>query len=209
MDHVQRGQAQMDHVQRGQAQMDHVQRGHAQLPFPRCHSKLPFPNCHSQTDIPIPLPFPSLCHSHIAATPKPLPFPSRCHPHVAAIPALPFPNCLPQLPCPNGLCSNCLIHTACLKLPGDTPSCLALCPYPSFKCQNQSCLSKLPAPTALPKRPVPKLPVSNCLVTHPVAWPCALTQTPNAQTKAAFPNCLSQLPCPDDLFPNCLSGTPW
>ena len=106
-----------------------------------------------------------------------------------------------QTACPNCLAQTACSQIACLKLPGDTPSCLAVRPYPDFKCQTQSCLSKLPAPTSLPERPVFKLPASNCLVTHPVARPCALTQTSNAKSKAAFPNCLLQLPRPSWLIP--------
>ena len=96
----------------------------------------------------------------------------------APLPRLQMPNTkLPfQTACPNCLARTACSQIACLKLPGDTPSCLASCPYPDFQRPNQSCLPQLPAPAALPGRPVPILHVWNSLVTHPVAWPCARTQ---------------------------------
>ena len=68
----------------------------------------------------------------------------------APLPRLQAPK--PKLPFQTA-CSNCLVRTvcsqiACLKLPGDTPSCLALCPYPDSQRKNQSCLADPPAPAA-------------------------------------------------------------
>ena len=118
----------------------------------------------------------------------------------------------PDGPRPDGATPSCHSHAAIPKLP--FPRCqsqvaaIPTLPFPS-RCHPHAAIPKLPATTSLPERPVFKLPVSNCLVTHLVAWPCALNQTSNVKSKAALPNCLAQLPCPNGLSPNCLSQTAW